>query len=514
VVYEPGDIIMKHGTESATKFHVIWEGDVRATGLLPDPPPGEKLAKGGGGLTVSQLIKDTYNYGDGIVAGPTPDSACLRKGHFFGVSKICPLTLTAGTRVVCLCLQPELLTKTVLDKKKAPKTVKKESYGNKLSVIDNQIGVLGEGAFGLVKIVKHNDTDASSEMKNSMYYAVKCFARQDVPDILDMVEQERDVMIELGRNNFIVQLHATLSDHNYLYMLLDLVCGGDLYHWQQRQLNWLFDKLSAGEEQILNIEEHEQHCRFYNACIVFALSHLHEKDIVFRDLKPENLMVDSTGYLKLADFGFAKKMTKLKTWTMCGTPDYLAPEIITCSGHGKGADWWTLGVCVYEMLYFRTPFHGTDPFVTYKGILEGQLQYVSFLETLAEAIEKEKEEAAQETGGTPKKGSKFFSKRGSSKEKEKTLLGIEFSDESTDFVESLLKKKPADRLIGNGNINELKHHAWFLKNQFDWAGMKVRTSGCFGRKYSASRDISVENIQSGVAIIQSVGIFQYKVFSQ
>ncbi len=78
------------------------------------------------------------------------------------------------------------------------------------------------------------------------------------------------------------------SDHNYLYMLLDFVCGGDLYHLQQRQLNWLFDKIVAQEEQILNAEEHESHCRFYNACIVFALSHLHEKDIVFRDLKVAN----------------------------------------------------------------------------------------------------------------------------------------------------------------------------------------------------------------------------------
>ena len=88
---------------------------------------------------------------------------------------------------------------------------------------------------------------------------------------------------------------------------------------------------------------------------------MHSKNVVYRDLKPENILINKNGYLKLTDFGFAKQLENEKTYTLCGTPEYLAPEIILNKGHGKAVDWWTLGILLYEMLEGIDPFSDDDP---------------------------------------------------------------------------------------------------------------------------------------------------------
>ena len=148
---------------------------------------------------------------------------------------------------------------------------------------------------------------------------------------VEHVNAERFILARI-RHPFIVDLYATFQDHLNIYMLLSYVPGGELFSHIRRAQRFSADVT-----------------RFYLAIIVLALRYLHSNNIIYRDLKPENLLLDTRGYLKLADFGFAKVVDD-RTWTLCGTPEYLAPEIIQSDGHGKAVDWWACGILCYEML--------------------------------------------------------------------------------------------------------------------------------------------------------------------
>lgn len=114
--------------------------------------------------------------------------------------------------------------------------------------------------------------------------------------------------------------------------------------------------------------------RFYGAQIASVFEYLHSKDVCYRDLKPENIMIGADGYLKLIDYGFAKVVTK-RTYTICGTPEYIAPEILLNKGHGKPVDWWTFGILIYEMHAGHAPFMDDDPMNIYKKIINTKPRY-------------------------------------------------------------------------------------------------------------------------------------------
>ena len=127
--------------------------------------------------------------------------------------------------------------------------------------------------------------------------------------------------------------------------------------------------------------------RVYIAQIVSIFEYLHSKNIIYRDLKPENILIHKSGYLKLTDFGFAK-IVEGRTYTLCGTPEYLAPEIILNKGHGKPVDWWTCGILLYEMIAGIDPFSDDDPMMVYQKILKGKIKFPSGFDSNAKSLVK------------------------------------------------------------------------------------------------------------------------------
>lgn len=156
--------------------------------------------------------------------------------------------------------------------------------------------------------------------------------------------------------------YCTFQDHENLFMLQEYVIGGELFRHLRKSGRFPNDT-----------------ARFYAAEIVLALEYLHSKDIIYRDLKPENILLDHRGYIKITDFGFAKKVID-RTWTLCGTPEYLAPEIIQSKGHSKSVDWWSLGILIFEMMAGYPPFYDDNHFGIYEHILGGKVQYPSYFE--------------------------------------------------------------------------------------------------------------------------------------
>jgi len=206
------------------------------------------------------------------------------------------------------------------------------------------------------------------------------------------------------KHPFCIRLHNTYKDKNRLYFLLEPSLGGELFSVLRART--LFDEDTA---------------RFYAGSVVLAFEYMHSKNIIYRDLKPENLLLDDRGFLKVTDFGFAKELLTGRTWTLCGTPDYLAPEIVAGKGHGKGVDWWTLGVFIYEMLASYPPFYDEDPMKTYAKIMHGNITFPSH-----------------------------------------------FSKEAVNLVQKLLHHKPTKRLgVVKGGAKLIKKHAWFKNFDFD-----------------------------------------------
>jgi cGMP-dependent protein kinase len=234
------------------------------------------------------------------------------------------------------------------------KRVSSTSSSLKLDVCDleelteNTVGVLGQGAFGVVTLVADPNTQMS--------YALKAIKKCQIVELKQQkhIVNEMKIMRRLAENYcpFLVNLVATFKDDLRVYFLLDVCLGGELFTILRRRRN--FDEKTA---------------RFYTACVTEAFDFMHSQHIIYRDLKPENLVLNSEGYLKITDFGFAKEV-KHKTFTLCGTPDYLAPEIVTGKGHNKAVDWWTLGVLLYEMVASIPPFYDETPINTYRRIIK------------------------------------------------------------------------------------------------------------------------------------------------
>jgi len=184
---------------------------------------------------------------------------------------------------------------------------------------------------------------------------------------VEHIRAEKSILSHIA-HPFIVNLYAAFQDQANLYMLMEYVIGGELFSQLRKVGRFTNDT-----------------AKFYAAEIVLALEYLHSMNIAYRDLKPENLLIDSDGHIKITDFGFAKYIED-RTWTLCGTPEYLAPEIIQSKGHSRGVDWWALGILIFEMLAGYPPFYAENPFDIYRKILAGKINFPRHIDAQAKDL--------------------------------------------------------------------------------------------------------------------------------
>jgi CRP-like cAMP-binding protein len=278
----------------------------------------------------------------------------LKKGDYFGEMALLQeetraATCTAETDVRCLTLSRSNFNQRlgtyqeVFDRVEAqPEKANFRKVGDRIKANPHHLeldfedllikNVIGVGSFGSVKLVVNKKTGST--------YALKCLKKVEIVrgNLKEHVANERMVMMMLD-HPFILKLHNTFQDNKQLYFLLEIGLGGEMFTIL-RECGKFTEKTA----------------RFYAAQVIIGFQVMHRMHIIYRDLKPENLILDSNGYLKIVDFGLAKVTTE-KTYTLCGTPDYLAPEIILSRGHDKAVDYWALGVLIFEMCAGVAPFY-------------------------------------------------------------------------------------------------------------------------------------------------------------
>lgn len=261
------------------------------------------------------------------------------------------------------------------------------------------IYVIGAGAFGKVYLAVLK--------KTGKQFAIKMQEKHKVlkSKQLKNVSEEKRILQAINFP-FCVRLETTFQCPQYSYLCLPFLAGGDLFKHIREQNKFC-----------------EEHSKFYAAQLLLALEYLHFLKIVHRDIKPENIVLDKNGYSKLTDFGLSKKINNTRTYTFCGTAEYVAPEIILHKGHGRCVDWWSFGIFLFEMSAGYTPFYAPDVMTIYEKIITGTYE-----------------------------------------------IPEDFSDELEDLIDNLLQVDLSKRY---GNLKSgsaaIKDHVWF--SSIDWAAI-------------------------------------------
>eukprot|EP00928_Gymnodinium_smaydae_P024854 TRINITY_DN19996_c0_g1_i1.p1 TRINITY_DN19996_c0_g1~~TRINITY_DN19996_c0_g1_i1.p1 ORF type:complete len:695 (+),score=169.16 TRINITY_DN19996_c0_g1_i1:534-2618(+) len=276
--------------------------------------------------------------------------------HYFGERALIQDEPRAATvRVVSntadvLVLGRDVFLQVVGDTRSMPKASSADMMEYNMDTL-TQKAVLGFGGFGAVTLME--------DPKTKQQYALKAISKGHILES----ELDKRVMVErkclaMCSSPFIVRLCATFNRQAYLYFLMEPALGGEIFTLYMSH-NWHGDEAKA---------------RFVVACVALALQHLHDRYIVYRDMKPENLLLDERGYCKITDLGLAKVAVGY-TYSTCGTPAYFAPEMIRGIGHNHGLDWWTLGILAYELMFGKTPFEDDDTTKMLTSILQKPIEF-------------------------------------------------------------------------------------------------------------------------------------------
>lgn len=270
------------------------------------------------------------------------------------------------------------------------------------------VKVLGKGSYGKVMLVR--GVPGKTEGKPSLY-AMKMLRKENIVkrNQVEHTRAERNVL-ETVCHPFIVTLYYAFQTPKKLYLVMEYCPGGELFFHLSR----------AGCFS-------EGRTRFYVAEVTSAIAYLHRMSVIYRDLKPENLLIDVEGHCKVTDFGLSKEGIEdnHSAMTMCGTPEYLAPEILDKRGHGKAVDWYSVGALTYEMLTGLPPFYTKDRQKLFERIRRSELEYPDTVSRLAKT-----------------------------------------------FLQALLQRDPDKRLGGNAGGDEVKNHAFF--QSLDWIALEER----------------------------------------
>uniref|UniRef100_A0A182YPT9 cGMP-dependent protein kinase n=1 Tax=Anopheles stephensi TaxID=30069 RepID=A0A182YPT9_ANOST len=402
--YPAGAFIIRQGAAGDT-FFLISQGTVKVTQRLPGRSVDEeiRILVRGEYFGEQALIREDKRTANIIAMSPGVECLTLDRESFTKhIGDLCELqekNYGDEERVLAFrnlenthpslgSCQPELLDVNLTD----------------LEVI----GTLGVGGFGrveLVKLERNGDTQV---------YALKCMKKRHIVDTRQQehMYSERKIMLAC-QSPFICRLYRTYKDTKFVYMLLEACMGGEV--WTILRDRVTFEDSTA---------------KFIVACVLQAFDFLHARGIVYRDLKPENLLLDARGYAKLVDFGFSKFIGySSKTWTFCGTPEYVAPEIILNKGHDRSVDYWALGILIHELLTGIPPFTAADPMKTYNIILKG-IDMVNFPKHMSRA--------------------------------------------AVSLIKRLCRDVPSERLgYQRGGVQDIKKHKWF--QGFDWDGLIALT---------------------------------------
>ena len=349
--FKPGACIIRQG-ETGSRFYIINEGEVRCTRVTGDKED-----------ELTRLHPQEF-FGERALITNEP-----RKANVIAVSNVECLVLERSNFVALLNEVQDQLSDVLTQREKDASPDEPDSKGGPLTDFKWEdlkiLRTIGTGTFGRVKLVQHTPTGRACALK-AMNKADVVASHQE-----SNIMAEKNLLFLCSGSPFVLGLLQTFNFPNQIFMLMEFIQGGELWSYIYEKTNTVERNAAGGFE--INA------AKFYAANVILAFKHLHGKNIAYRDLKPENLLIDGKGYVKVIDFGFAKQFPYVKngkslnkTFTLCGTPEYLAPEIVHSKGYDKSVDCWALGCLIYELYLARTPFQADYTTKIFQNIVNSE----------------------------------------------------------------------------------------------------------------------------------------------